>query len=168
MATYSTKTDKALTPNTVHTATLVDRASIREMTTGANSLQRRSIRLIDAFKSGSRKQISPPCSMILGIQKYGLRFTLSWKGKALWDDNGLLEWLTPFPDDDYRQQEGMDQYPISLNSHCICSSGQFLDASQQGCHKEQNGSNKARPLDLWCQEGDKTCTRHCNGDPLPN
>lgn len=51
MAIYSIKTERAFTPKTVQTATFVDKPSTSDMTTGATSLQNRSIRLIDAFKS---------------------------------------------------------------------------------------------------------------------
>ena len=51
IARYSTRTDKTLRPRVAQTATVVDTASTREMAAGANSLQSRSMRLIDAFKS---------------------------------------------------------------------------------------------------------------------
>lgn len=51
MATYSIKTQDALDPNTVQIAPLVDMLSTKEMKTGAKSLQKRSMRLMDAFSS---------------------------------------------------------------------------------------------------------------------
>lgn len=50
IAMYSTTTQDTLTPRTVHIAALVEKPSRKEMTTGARSLQMRSIRLMDAFK----------------------------------------------------------------------------------------------------------------------
>ena len=51
MAMYSISMDAVFRLKTVHIAWRVDRLSIRDMKTGASSLQKRSIRLIDAFKS---------------------------------------------------------------------------------------------------------------------
>lgn len=52
MAMYSISTEAVFRLKTVHIAVLVERLSIREMKTGARSLQKRSIRRMDAFRSG--------------------------------------------------------------------------------------------------------------------
>ncbi|KAL4748980.1 hypothetical protein BDW72DRAFT_179245 [Aspergillus terricola var. indicus] len=52
MAKYSTRTTVTFTPRTAQIATLVEsKPSISETTTGATSLQKRSTRLIEAFRS---------------------------------------------------------------------------------------------------------------------
>ena len=51
MAKYSTSTEQVFKPKTVQMAPEVDKLSTAEMNTGASNLQKRSIRLIDAFRS---------------------------------------------------------------------------------------------------------------------
>lgn len=51
IARYSITTQDALSPKTVQIATLVEKLSTKEMNTGAKSLQKRSMRRIEAFKS---------------------------------------------------------------------------------------------------------------------
>lgn len=55
MATYSTPTDAKFRPKTVQIATGVEKLSTKEMKTGAISLQKRSIRLMEAFNSAVTK-----------------------------------------------------------------------------------------------------------------
>lgn len=59
IAPYSTITLTAFIPKTVQIAAFVDRLSKSEINTGASNLQKRSMRLIDAFNSSIHGQFRP-------------------------------------------------------------------------------------------------------------
>lgn len=166
IAAYSTTTDVALSPKTTQTACLVESASIREIATGANSLQARSMRLIDAFRSASTKVGQQQVSLQTRRLEHNL-LTLSAHIETLGDDNGLLHAVSHCQEIHYTHTKSRPAYPVSLNCHRVCRRRKLLHPCQDYHDSEQDKDCRLRPVG-GRQHGDEARARRRHGDALPN